>query len=186
LLLSETGSVLRGLEIKGLLHPERQTWGDTPPLRHQIQCQISMACVGVPWTLFALVGGQEKEYQFEPDKELQDMLIEKCRRFWFDNVLEQIPPASDGSDGDTKAINQALDAQHNPIVRVGADVENLVFAYKTALQVSKDAATEAERLKQEIITAIGYNDGIQGPWGKATYKRSASGSKRFYVKFVNE
>lgn len=73
-------------------------WGendDEIPDYYMTQCQWYMGITGAEIChLAVLIGGQDfRTYRILFDQELFDMLFEECRKFWFDHVLADVPPA---------------------------------------------------------------------------------------------
>lgn len=86
-------------------------WGangsDKIPWHYHIQCQWSMNVVPTSknrWDCAVLIGGSDfRVMMIEGDPRLQCTLIDRAKRFWFDNVCEAKPPAPVNGDADNIA-----------------------------------------------------------------------------------
>ena len=96
ILMCKTSSVFLGKEYEG----------EEVPANFILQCQHNMKVSGAQKCYIAsLIGGQKFVIkEIERDDELINMIIEKEKDFWYNNVLKKIPPAIDGSLGASKYI----------------------------------------------------------------------------------
>ncbi|MDO6747173.1 YqaJ viral recombinase family nuclease [Gilvimarinus sp. 1_MG-2023] len=144
----------RGLEIKNVGWRMAPLWGEDgtdeaaeyyiPQPHHYMLCMDYQE-----WDLAALIGGQElRIYHFERDPEMDQIIIDTCRDFWFENVIADHPPE--------------IDLEHK---RVG---DLLKRAYKTISGdvVELDSSAEAwhatlEEAKQQVKYYQGVVDGAK-------------------------
>jgi putative phage-type endonuclease len=98
----------RLLEIKLVGIQKSGEWkNDGLPDEYKLQCMWQMIVTGLPVVnVAALIGGTTYEERVvEYDKVLAQSLLDLAHDFWHDHVLKNSPPAIDGSDATTDAIN---------------------------------------------------------------------------------
>jgi predicted phage-related endonuclease len=79
------------------------------------QCQHYMAVTGLPVWYIAILCFQRGFYVFRIERNEEDIaaLIESEQEFWNENVLKDIPPATDGSYSTTSSLNHLLSMYGN-------------------------------------------------------------------------
>lgn len=87
-------------------------WEAEIPAYYQAQAQWSMAVTNMPTVWFGVLHlafgrPQFRVYQLDRDEADIALLTAAARTFWHDHVLTGIPPATDGSDATTAALNAA-------------------------------------------------------------------------------
>jgi len=163
------------LEIKAPGYKQIAHWGhdgDDLPERYLIQVQQQCAVTGRDhWHLAALMGGQELRcYEGEADPELQSGLCDAIERFWSKHVAADSPPELDASD-DTKKWLASRYAQTSKRLRRATKTEtDLVAAYIDARAALKEAQERHDILRAGICNTIRDDDGIEGPFGRITFK----------------
>lgn len=134
--------------------------GQEFPEQYYCQCVHYLAVTGRKrWHLAVLVGNREfLTYTLERDEDEITALMEMEKRFWYEHVLKDIPPAVDGS----KSTAQAISALHPD----SSDLEVDLSAYQIDLQnyfLLQDQAKDLENRMAEIsnrIKAFMGDDGV--------------------------
>lgn len=109
------------LEVKLVGPGNIRKWegGVIPP---NFYCQVMwyMAVTGLPYAMIVgLLGGVELvERPLEYDKDVGEALIETAHNFWHNNVLLGVPPAIDGSEATTDAINRMFASRQPVMIQV--------------------------------------------------------------------
>ena len=126
-----------------------------------------------------LVGGNEyRRYQVQRDRQLVDMLLEKCDEFWRKNVLGGEMPQVDGSKAATEYLVKRFPKNVSPLRAAAA--EEIEVARRLAEIRKRLKGIESEESEAENILklAIGESDGLDlGPLGSITWKAAKDSSK---------
>lgn len=104
-----------------------------------------------------------------------DDLVRINERFWFDNILKQEPPALDGTAGARTYLNQKYPKNAGSIVPSTEEIDSVADAYAKVCITLKYLEEDKDELGNRLRGAIGTNDGVEGSWGKATWKLDARG-----------
>lgn len=135
------------------------------------QVQWEMFVTGKPLAVVvACVGGTDyRVLDVVADSELQQSLFEIGRRFWFDHVVTQTPPAVDSSE----ACRAALSARYR---NVGADLlpanELLVSMAREYKRLGKQIAQleqDQKAIANTLRAAIGERSGFEFPGGRVQW-----------------
>lgn len=75
-------------------------WIEGPPLGVDIQIQAEMHSCGASWgAVAALIGGQSFRYKtLERNQPFIDELVKRCRAFWDEHIIPQVPPEAEAGD----------------------------------------------------------------------------------------
>jgi putative phage-type endonuclease len=164
-----------GLECK----TSRSTkgWGeemtDQIPAYYATQCHWYMMVTGKDvWDVVVYFTLQDefRQYRLHKDKELHEKMYEKARDWWNAHIVEQVPPAIDGS----KASDTLL--QHNfpedtGEVREPTDREVALFAELHSINKAlKDLQEHKSNTVNLIKEQMGDTTVIQGDTGKVSWK----------------
>lgn len=137
------------------------------------QVQWEMFVTGKPLAVVvACVGGTDyRVLDVVADSELQQSLFEIGRRFWFDHVVTQTPPAVDSSE----ACRAALSARYR---NVGADLlpanELLVTMAREYKRIGKQLAQleqDQRAIANTMRAAIGECSGFEFPGGRVQWRQ---------------
>lgn len=85
---------------------------DQVPMYYLTQLQWYLFVANLQWGYFSvLIGGNKyRSTRIERDDELINLMVDRCRKFWEENVLLQIPPQPDGTEASTRFLNEAYSA----------------------------------------------------------------------------
>jgi putative phage-type endonuclease len=176
----------RGVEIK-TENSFQQKFGEPGdpgaiPLHYEIQCRHYMAITDRDvWDLPVLKGAAKLDlHTIERDLELEEMILERLVEWWQAHVLADVPPPIDGSDAWKRHLATKFPRNVLPIVDAGSEVETDAFALaRIRRQISKFQATET-KLENKLKAAIGEHDGLQGAFGKVTWKKTKDSTEIDY------
>lgn len=148
----------RLLECKTSSAFSKNDWGEAgtdqvPPL-YLVQCAWYMAITKCQSAdLAVLIGNSDfRIYCIKRDLELEGLILDHAKRFWFDHVLGNTPPAP---------VNVQDVSLLFPKEAQGASVEandeliKCIEAYQDSCNRSKVLSDECERLKLEILSYMG-------------------------------
>ena len=102
------------LEIKTSSEYRLKEWeGGNVPEEYLLQAQHYLGTLGLEWGWFAvLIGGNKyREFYFERDDELIDLIISIEKDFWTNHVMAEVPPAMDGSEASDTLIKKMYPAE---------------------------------------------------------------------------
>jgi hypothetical protein len=167
-------------------------WGEPPdgpiPIDYEIQCRAYMYLCNLPfWHLGVWFRLQDDVtiYTLNRDTEWEIEKLEGLRRFWFDCVLAgNAPPATERTSSAAKAATcpQTTDL----LIQANGEQETLVWKYRDLMSFAARAEANAFALRSHIEQTIGTAAGIQGPWGRITYKADKRGRRTWRVTWAGE
>jgi len=173
-----------GVEIKTTNAFAAQHWDDGVPLHYQYQCQWYMfVCELERWDLAVLIGGSDyREFALARDNALiQDTLLPAASHFWQNYVLLDVPPPPSPSD----KLADLYPDDNGAMLAANFETEGIVLAYRDTVAKARAVGADVAALKAQVQGIIGENSGIEGPWGRITWKRSGkSRSRRFLATFT--
>ena len=135
------------------------------PAHIQAQEQWEMHVTGLDHVWLPVLHGRRLEvYELERDQDDIDMMIDRARSFWFDNVLAQQPPPIDGSDATERAL-KALYPEATPGKSIELDPDQWTDLRQlgNAKVTERAAAAQAKELTNRIRAAMG--DAYEGTIG---------------------
>lgn len=145
------------LEIKTVSAFGGHAWGvegtNEVPLAYVSQCIWYMAVFDYPYAkIAALFGGNDyREFHIERDRELETILIEKGREFWFNHVLAGVPPdAHTASDA-----HRLFPRDTGTTMEADTELANLYWRLKSAKAQAKLSDDEVEALTTRIKLRMG-------------------------------
>jgi len=137
------------LEVKTAGTYAAKNWDEEPPVEYIFQLQHYLDVLDMQWGEFAvLIGGNDfRHYFVERDDELVALKNEQARKFWFDNVLKQVPPDPVNSK-DIETLYSRIEA--------GKVIEAAEPVYETVeeLRVIKQRIKELESKEAEYTERI--------------------------------
>ena len=162
--------------------PDEGAWGpdgsDAVPETYLCQVAWEMRAANVEIGILAALflrpkGGPElRVYRFQRDRELEAGLIETANRFWTDHVLTGNPPALDGGDSTRAWLRAKYPTNLSRIRGTSAEEDMWVESYRSARSSRQRWEEEEERWKARLCAAIGEADGLEGSWGRATWRQA--------------
>ena len=151
MLVDDDGMALAGIEIKNTRSDTN--WDPLPPM-YMAQVQHGLLCTGLEhWTVVALVAGQRlKVVEVDADKEFQGRILVAAERFWRDHVQKNVPPAPDGSESSSRA----LQSRWEPSQGESAEVPGLLWdQFKHCSLMFDEWKASREVALQRIQAAMG-------------------------------
>lgn len=155
------------LEIKTASEYVKNEWDDgNSPEQYVVQLYHNMAVCGTVWgALVVLIGGSDfRIHEYNADKELFDLIVQKESEFWHEHVLKRIPPDPTGASLDVLGKLYKQDNGSSIVLRQ-VEVGNAIRQYldtKTALEAltkkHEDAKAVIQAAMGEASQGI-YHDG---------------------------
>lgn len=180
----------RGLEIKTAFVGS-QNWGipgtDEIPIEYLIQCVWYMHVFDCErWDLAVLIGGHDyRKYELSRNLDLEQILIDKVDRFWYDHVLADIPPPLDASDSYALHLENKYTSHTEELLIADSESELLITRLRQIKEVIRESEREKALLINQLKERIGSNLGIISPYGKVTWREGKNG-RRFRATFLHE
>ncbi len=177
---------------------KEEVWEKGVPEEYQLQVQHYMAVTGAKKTyIAALVGGNSFFYhEVYRDEELISLIIKMEKRFWEENVLQNIEPVADGSQATTEFINQKYGVSNGNSIELPQEALLLCQQYDQisekmdVLKEQKDKVTNQLKnyLKDNEIGVVGERKVI---WKQITTtqfdkKRLEKERKEIYDEYVTK
>ena len=148
----------RLLECKTSSAFSKNDWGEAgtdqvPPL-YLVQCAWYMAITECEVAdLAVLIGNSDfRVYCIKRDLELEDLILEHAKRFWFDHVLGNTPPAP--VNVQDVSLLFPKEAQGSS-VEASDELIRCIQTYQDGCNRSQVLSDECERLKLEILSFMG-------------------------------
>jgi putative phage-type endonuclease len=164
------------------LGAREQVWGYGSPdeipayIACQAQWQIEVRSVDkCDVVAFFLDERELAVYPQVRNEKLIDALVAINRRFWFDNVLAQVPPELDGSEASRSYLNHVFPRNSDTVIAAPPEAEALARGYALAARDEKDAIARKELFGNQLRALIGDYAGISDPWGRATWTLDSRG-----------
>lgn len=172
----------RGVEFKTAGIRQAKFWGDVEsdevPEPYLVQCAWYMSLTGYAhWDVAALLGGQDfRVYHLHRDLELEAMMLEAGRKFWFEHIIAQVPPPLDSTRA-TDAYLLSRFPTHSETMLAMTDAHvHLAYAYVQAKRMMETYEIQKDTLAAQLKEAIGEFAGMQGDGVKITWKKTRDGS----------
>lgn len=148
----------RLLECKTSSTFSKNDWGETgtdqvPPL-YLVQCAWYLAITECDVAdLAVLIGNNDfRVYSIKRDLELENLILEHAKRFWFDHVLGNKPPAP----LNVQDLNLLFPKEAQGVsVEASDELLRCIQAYHDGCNRSQVLSDECERLKLEILSFMG-------------------------------
>jgi putative phage-type endonuclease len=148
------------LEIKLVGPGNMRKWDDDQvPRDFWAQVMWYMLVTGIPYAkVVGLLGGvQLVEREIEYDREVGEALLQIAHDCWHHNVLQRVPPAIDGSNATTEALNRMFNNSQPVSVQVPHGIEWIAL-YKEAEDRMKAAEADLETAKNNLKFLMGDHE----------------------------
>ncbi|MGL4999096.1 MAG: lambda-exonuclease family protein [Cetobacterium sp.] len=141
------------LECKTTSAFNNKEWtGESVPESYYAQVMHYLAVTGLDYAYIAcLIGGQDyKEFLIERNQDECEFILDKCKDFWENYVVTQVPPPADGSDAYTNYQKAKLGKLEEIEVEI-TDLDEKISKYKLIQEEIKEKEKEAELIKQKLL-----------------------------------
>jgi putative phage-type endonuclease len=180
------------LECKNVGLRQFRYWGpagtdEAPPVVIG-QASWQMAVTGTErCDVAALLGGSDyRTFELHRDLELEAGLIDIGERFWFGNVVADIPPPLDASDETKKWLASRFPRDIKPLLEATAEARAMAGHLRTAERFIGTAERRAETIRAQLKEQIGEASGITGDFGTITWKANKKGIRSFRPTWAEE
>ena len=147
---------------------------DEVPRHYLVQCAHYMAVTGFPvWDVALLHGGTSFSiYTVRRDPELESEMIDQLGQWWQRHVIAGVPPDIDNSGAWNLYLQKKYPEDILPVKEADAGTLTLVSNLRTIRQIIKEYTGFEGELESRIKQVIGVHEGIQGDFGKVTWKKT--------------
>ena len=156
----------------------RVGWGDDGsddiPVHYWIQCQHEMLVTGarqchVP-VLFGLY--EFRSFLIERDEEFMETWRKGAAEFWHDHVEARVPPPLGGDAFSHKVVSARWPSYDDVLKALPPERELVVLRLREETEKLRAQTEAVEALKHRVEDLIGDAAGIEGSWGRITWKRT--------------
>lgn len=173
------GPCLKLCQIKSTTWRQKEFWGvpgsDAVPEDYLCQEQWEMGVSGVKSADIAVLFDKDRleTYCLQFDATIFDGLYAIAERFMHDHVLTGIPPPPDASAGYGEALERVYPRQQSErLVDAPDAIGDTIVRFAVLRQAKKLVEQGMEFYRSRITYLINKDTGIQGKFGKITWKRS--------------
>jgi putative phage-type endonuclease len=165
-----------GLEAKNKGFRQAPHWGaegtDLVPEAVALQCHWGMSVTDLPrWDVAMLLNGNQlRIYTLYRDPAIEAGLLEVAENFWRRHVQADTPPPVDGSEGCDRMLRALFPRERRPLAPAPIEAEHWVLGRKALLEQRKQIDEQIAEHEALLKLAIGDQEGVEGPWGRATWK----------------
>lgn len=165
------------LEIKTTNEWNKKDWEeDTIPQSYYAQVQHYLMMTGYKFAYIAvLIGGQKyKEFFIERNEDDIEIIKNKAKDFYEENILKLIPPMPDGTDAYSKYLLEKSEKENEEIV----ELDELIVKgeeYKELKNKIAELEKELNLKEQEILITMNNNQ----------VKKARAGEYKFTIVTVN-
>ena len=133
--------------------------GETIPDSYFAQVQHYLGVTGLNYAYIAcLIGGNNyKEFYIERSEEDIKLIQEKCKEFWEENILKEIPPMPDGTESYSKYLLEQSDSASDDVVEIET-IKDKADEYKSLKNEIESLEKKKKLIEQEILKEMNEND----------------------------
>lgn len=161
----------------------RAGWGepgtDEVPVYYWVQAQHEMlVTVAMKVWMPVLFGTYDfAVYEIDRDNEFIDRWEQAADDFWHNHVVARIPPPLSGDEFSRKVV-RARWPEHDDVLKVlPPERELLVLRLRDEEAKLKEQEEVTAALRNRVLDLIGDAAGIEGSWGKITWKTTKDRTK---------
>jgi putative phage-type endonuclease len=119
-----------------------------------------------------------RTYRLLPDAAFEKDILPTLSAFWFENFLPGVPPVPTGHDIDTEISKRIPGGDTGDVKPATPEQSKVVEQFRLARLNEAQAANVRAGLQNQIREIIGREaDGLRGPFGVITWKRTADWTK---------
>jgi putative phage-type endonuclease len=165
-----------GLECKSRGWFNTDAWGesgtDEVPHAVALQCHWGMFATKLRrWDVAVLLGGNDyREYTLRFDPTIAAEIYARARDFWFDNVIAKVHPPFTGAESDHRFLFKTYPTHTSEMLAATPEMGELAKFLQLERAAIELHDAEKSRLEARLKELIGGALGIEGPFGKITWK----------------
>lgn len=184
---AEKGGTVFPVEAKDVKGSMDHWWGtpgtDEIDPEYYPQAMVQAECTGAPWVDFVVsIGGKEPFiYRVPRQPRLGARIINRLAAWWERHIVQGQQPPIDGSPEARNWLGSFYPERRGLMLLATAEIEALAERrYQLVQQIRKLKASK-ETLEDDIRTIIGSAEGLEGTFGKVTWRTSEkTGNRRLW------
>lgn len=162
---------------------------DLIPQCYQAQLAWHMACHDIDRADMPLLidGSRWRIYSMPRDRELEGMLIEEARKFWYDYILKgKVPePANEEERAELLSCLYPRHVRETPLEST-SETDGIALQLREARKQRIKWEGEEAHWKNECKEIIGDSCGLAGEWGRIDWVTNVKGVRVFTPRFTKE
>ncbi len=180
------------LEIKVVGERMAYRWGEAPDgeVPDEYLCQVAwyMPLLGVSWADLAVqIGNRDfRIYHIKRDLELEKSLMEAAQDFLNNHLIPGIPPRIDASESSRTYLHKIFPRETEDFLENDREADDLALELRLARQNMKVLGNHEALLENKLKELIGSHAGVQGEWGRISWKANKNGLRIFRPVFLEE
>ena len=149
---------------------------DMLPDEYVVQCVWMMSITKRSfWDLAAWLGPRDlRVYTILRDVELEETLVDRCRRFWKENVLAGVAPEIRPEQADADFFKKRFPLAMGGVREATPEESALAFHLEAARRAYAEVKSNRELVENELKLSIGDAEGIQGTGWRISWKNDPS------------
>lgn len=154
----------------------RAGWGDDGsadvPVYYWTQAQHELLVTGARVVHFAVLFNFQdfRTYDVERDEEFLTTWRAAAKDFWNDHVLAKVPPPLEGDDFSKRVVRARWPGYDDVLKVVPPERELVILQLRDEMAKLKTQEKHVEALKHRVEDLIGDAAGVEGSFGKITWK----------------
>jgi putative phage-type endonuclease len=147
---------------------------DEVPFHYLVQCAHYMMLLDYPaWDIALLKNGTTFSiYTIERDMELERDMAEQLTAWWVKHVVGKVPPDVDGSGAWKAYLRKRFPSDILPVLDADKNVLSVISSLQVVRQILSKYEGVKDALENRVKMVIGPHQGIEGSFGKITWKKS--------------
>ncbi|MGQ0568352.1 MAG: YqaJ viral recombinase family nuclease [Armatimonadota bacterium] len=124
------------------------------------------------WDVAALIGNEMRIYRVQRHIELETILVERCHEWYERYLVTATPPPVDHSRASRDMLQKIFPRLSGQIRTATPAETETVLVFQAARDRVIQEREEIDLFENRICALIGEDDGVEGPWGRITWKRT--------------
>jgi predicted phage-related endonuclease len=113
-----------------------------------------------------------RSYTVNRDDEFLAQWRQAASEFWHDHVLARVPPPLEGDEFSKRVVRARWPEHDDTLKMLTPERELLVLRLREEIEKQKLQDATVETLKHRVEDLIGDAAGVEGGWGKITWKQT--------------
>lgn len=155
----------------------RSGWGedgtDDVPVYYWTQVQHEMLVTGASLTYLPVLFGlyDFRVFEVQRDEAFHETWRAAASDFWHDHVVPRVPPPLGGDDFSRKVVSARYPSYEDILKVVPPERELVILRLREEMEKLKAQELSVETLKNRVKDLIGDSAGVEGSWGKITWRQ---------------
>jgi putative phage-type endonuclease len=155
----------------------RVGWGEDGsadvPVYYWVQAQHELLVTGAQVCHMPVLFGlyEFRTFRVERDEEFMTRWRQAAKDFWHDHVLAGVPPPLGGDAFSRRVVSSRWPEHDDVLKRLPPERELVILRLREEMAKLKEQEVNVETLKNRVKDLIGEAAGVEGAWGKVTWKQ---------------